>query len=224
MTHNDFEKEPIPGLPAHLPEGENIVWQGSPNANAIARVLLRSRWIMGYFAVIAVWKFCTALYDGGTLMDGIINLLVIGGLGFIVMAMIRWYARAVERSTIYTITNRRVVMRFGVALPVTFNLPYTQISSADIKPAYENFGSITLGLREHTKISWLILWPHVRPWKLARPEPSLRMIEGLEQVAEILSKELHAFHTGQNTAPTVVAGTERAAVRSGVATLEEQRA
>ena len=32
------------------------------------------------------------------------------------------YAWLVARSTMYTITSRRVVMRFGIAVPVSFNL------------------------------------------------------------------------------------------------------
>ena len=31
------------------------------------------------------------------------------------------------RATVYTITTRRLVMRIGVALPTTFNLPFKQI-------------------------------------------------------------------------------------------------
>ena len=194
MSHNDFEKEPIPGLPAHLPEGEHIVWQGSPDATAFLRSILHGRWIIGYFGVIAAWKSVTAIYDGGTIADAIMNLIVVSILGAIVYGMARWYAGKVASTTIYTITNARVVMRFGVALPVTFNLPFAQIDMANVKQSFSDYGSITLGLKEHTKISWPILWPHARPWKLARPEPTLRMIGDLEQVAKILSSQLHAFH------------------------------
>lgn len=194
MTHDDFEREPIPGLPAHLPEGEHIVWQGSPSASSFARNILHKRKIMVYFAIVAAWKFGTGLYDGDTLRQSIMTagtLLMAAG---IVFGIIWWYARAVKRSTIYTITNKRVVMRFGVALPVTFNYPFAQITSADVKESNEDHGSITLGLKEHTKISWAILWPHARPWKLARPEPAIREVADVANVAKLLSENLHAFH------------------------------
>ncbi len=31
MHHDDFEAEPIKGLPEMPPEGEVILWQGQPN-------------------------------------------------------------------------------------------------------------------------------------------------------------------------------------------------
>jgi hypothetical protein len=36
------------------------------------------------------------------------------------------------------------------------------------------------------------LWPHVRPWRLANPEPMLRSIPEAERVAQILSNALVA--------------------------------
>lgn len=194
MSHDDFEVEPVPGLPAKLPEGEHIVWQGSPNASAFARSVLHSRKILGYFAILAGWKFVTALYDGGTVVQGMVSasFLVFGAA--IVSLLIWWYARAIKRTTIYTITNKRVVMRFGVALPVTFNYPFSKITTADVKELFDGNGNIAIGLTEHTRVSWPILWPHTRPWRVAKPEPTMRAIRNVEHVASLLSEQLHAFH------------------------------
>ncbi len=41
-------------------------------------------------------------------------------------------AYLIARTTIYSITSRRVVMRFGVALPMTVNIPFKAIRSADV--------------------------------------------------------------------------------------------
>ena len=35
----DFNFEPQPGLPAPLPQGEDLLWQGSPDARLLARQL-----------------------------------------------------------------------------------------------------------------------------------------------------------------------------------------
>jgi hypothetical protein len=37
MSHDDFAFEPVPGLPAPLPKGERILWQGSPRWQSLAR-------------------------------------------------------------------------------------------------------------------------------------------------------------------------------------------
>ena len=54
MSHDDFNFEPIRGLPEKLPEGEHILWQGSPDFRRLAREALGVRWIMAYFAILVV--------------------------------------------------------------------------------------------------------------------------------------------------------------------------
>lgn len=227
MSHDDFQTEPVRGLPAHLPEGEHIVWQGAPDASAFARSVLRIQYIAGYFFVIAAWKFGTALYDGKIFSDALASASAIVLAGVFVLLLVRWYARAVHKSTVYTITNRRVVMRIGVALPVTFNLPYAQVENASFKSLVGKSGNIVLDLKEHTKISWAVLWPHVRPWHLAQPQPALRAIPDIEDVARLLSRQLHAFHnkplrTEINTIDTDMAASRGTQPASGK--LNEQRA
>lgn len=197
MSHDDFEKEPIPGLPALLPEGEEIKWQGSPDQTAIAKNVLHRNKIAAYFVLVALWKLSTTLYDGGTMLAALTSAAFMIGLGLIVMVIIWWLARAMERTTIYTITNKRVVMRFGIALPVTFNYPFKQIVSANVKASGEDKGTIALTLKEHTKISWAILWPHARPWKFAKPEPAMRLIKDVNNVSQLLARQLNAFHKQQ---------------------------
>lgn len=229
MSHDDFEVEPVPGLPAKLPEGEHIVWQGSPNANAFARSVLHSRKILGYFGIVAIWKFTTALYDGGTIVQALVSASFLALSAVLVAALIWWYARAVKRTTIYTITNKRVVMRFGVALPVTFNYPFAKITTADVKDLFDGNGNIAIGLAEHTRVSWPILWPHTRPWKVAKPEPSMRAIRNVEHVASLLSEQLHAYHNVQskpafksNETPATASADGRQL--AGVTAAAEQRA
>ncbi len=194
MTHNDFEKEPIPGLPARLPQGENILWQGKPDQQSFLRNVMHFRMIAVYFLALAIWNLTTGMYDGlapGQIAASVAWMVV---LGAIVLCMAWWFARAVEKTTIYTITNKRVLMRIGVALPVTFNLPFSQIVSADVQQTGYGTGTIALSVKEHTKISWMVLWPHARPWKLAAPQPAVRTISDVDNVARILADGLALAH------------------------------
>lgn len=209
MSHDDFEREPIPGLPALLPAGEEIKWQGAPDRHAIAKHVLHRNKIAAYFAIVAVWKLATTLYDGGTILAAATNAGIMVGLGIIVMAIIWLFARAVERTTVYTITNKRVVMRFGVAIPVTFNYPFKQIVSADVQAVENNTGTIALSMKEHTKISWAILWPHARPWRFAKPEPAMRLIRDVESVSQVLSRQLNDYHSQQYVPASVSTETKK---------------
>jgi hypothetical protein len=36
------------------------------------------------------------------------------------------------------------------------------------------------------RIGWAHLWPHARPWALRKPQPSLRCLRDVQQVAGLL--------------------------------------
>ncbi|MEM9731906.1 MAG: photosynthetic complex putative assembly protein PuhB [Pseudomonadota bacterium] len=200
--HNEYEFEPTPGLPARLPEGEHIVWQGSPERGELARGALHVRKIGLYFILLALWRVAAGLADG--LAASAIAFSTIGTLllGALALAVLFGIAHAMAKTTIYTITNRRVVMRFGVALPMTFQLPFSQITNADMVRATGTSGSIALTTKEHTKLVWPVLWPHVRPWKLAKPQPTLRALADVGPVAQLLAENLRAAH-GMEPTPTI---------------------
>jgi hypothetical protein len=97
-----------------------------------------------------------------------------------------------SRTTVYTITNRRVVMRFGAAIPKAINIPFAIVESASIKPLSGDGGDIALQLKAPNKIAFLHLWPHARPWRMASPEPTLRALSQARSVAGILSEAMAA--------------------------------
>ncbi|MEM8749460.1 MAG: photosynthetic complex putative assembly protein PuhB [Pseudomonadota bacterium] len=195
MTHHDdYHAEPVPGLPARLPEGEHILWQGAPDRSSMARYALHTRKLAVYFGLLIVWKLVAGLSDGNAMREIAIS---IGGtvlLGAVALGIFFGIATLMARTTVYTITNKRIVMRFGIALPITFQFPFSQIVSADVQHLDDGLGSIVFALKEHTKISWPVLWPHVRPWKLAQPQPALRAIGNIDAVAKLLAEHLSAAH------------------------------
>ena len=78
--HDDFAFEPIKGLPERLPAGEEILWQGKPNWMALARESLLLNWVIGYFLLLALWRFGVT-YDTLTLdraINGTVPFLVLG--------------------------------------------------------------------------------------------------------------------------------------------------
>lgn len=189
----EYESEPIPGLPEHLPPGEEMLWQGAPRWTVLARRAFHV-WKVGlYFLLILIWQVVGAVAAGqglaemltGALWVIVLAALAIGGLGLLAWAM--------ARATIYTITSRRVVMRFGVALPMIVNFPFAQIRSAELRRNPDDTGDIPLLLSETSRQSYMILWPYVRPWHFSRPQPMLRAIPDVSRVAEILAGALNRF-------------------------------
>jgi hypothetical protein len=89
---------------------------------------------------------------------------------------------------LYTLTNRRIVMRIGIVLTVTFNLPYKTLGSAGLRLYKDGTGDIPIQISSEDKIAYFHLWPHARPWHLATPEPMLRCVPEAKKVAAILTE------------------------------------
>ncbi len=188
----EYDGEPIKGLPARLPEGEHILWQGSPEWKTFARRAFHTNKVLGYFAVLMVWRFAASLADGMGLpaaMAHSVQLAVPAALCLAVLALLAW---AMARSAIYTITTKRLYLRFGMAFEKSFNLPFSQIEAASVRHFPGGLGDIPLTLTQPNKISYLLLWPHARPWFLNRPRPMLRSIANVQDVASILADALTA--------------------------------
>jgi hypothetical protein len=165
----EYEIEPIPGLPGNLPKGEHIVWQGSPDWRSFARSVFHTRLVAGWFVFVASLAFV----GGGTGVLGAAITMIVAMLGLGILWLLAWFG---ARSTIYTLTNKRIVMRFGAAVPKCVNLPLKRIAAADLRPAGDGHVDIVLKLTDRFPLGWLQAWPHVRPWKVASPQPMLRAL------------------------------------------------
>ena len=186
----EHETEPVRGLPERLPAGESILWQGAPRWGALARRVFHVRKIALYFAILLAWLVYADIADAipaGQIVRS--SLWLIGGAA-VVIGLLSGIALLIQRSTVYTITTRRVVMRFGMAFPMAFNLPFRRIRSAGLRRYADGSGDIPLVLGEGDKLAYAVLWPHARPWRFSRPEPMLRGLADAQQVAEILARAL----------------------------------
>jgi Bacterial PH domain len=190
MSHDDFDFEPVPGLPAHLPAGEQMLWQGSPVWGTVARRVFYVDKIAMYFTALLAWRFGVTLYEGLGLSEAVLSALRMAPLGLMAIGLFLWMARSVGRTTIYTITNRRVVMRFGMALPLTINLPFRQIGAAGLSVYGDGSGDIPLETTGKGGFGYLVLWPHARGFHFSKPQPMLRCVPDAVRVAEILGAAL----------------------------------
>jgi hypothetical protein len=110
------------------------------------------------------------------------SLLACVALGL--LALTAWLSAS---TTLYTITNKRIVMRIGIVLTLTFNLPFSRIQAAQIKNSMHGKGDIALDLQGPDRIAYLHLWPHARPFCINNPEPMLRNIANVKEVATIIA-------------------------------------
>ena len=187
---DDFDGEPIPGLPQRPPAGERILWQGSPDWRATALRTFNLGWVAIYFAALLAWGVVDAMMGGAGPLAAITSLAYLLPVTLILVAVLGIVSRVVARTTIYTITTQRVVMRFGIALPMAVNFPFRLVAGAAIKAWPDGTGNIPLQLRKGARVGYVVMWPHVRPWHLASPQPMLRGVTDVQKVAAILARAL----------------------------------
>ncbi|NJS14827.1 MAG: PH domain-containing protein [Sphingopyxis sp.] len=96
------------------------------------------------------------------------------------------FAWGVGRTTVYTLTNKRIVLRVGVALNKCINLPLSEIEAANLKALSDGHGNIVLQLKGMPRLGYLMLWPHARSLRFVRPQPMLRAIPDARRVAQLL--------------------------------------
>jgi len=191
-AHDDFAFEPVRGLPQMLPPGESILWQGAPDFRATARRVFHIRKLAVYFAALVLWGLVSALADGTGPGETLVSLATLVALSAAGLGLVALFAWGVARTSVYTVTERRLVMRIGVALPITFNIPFSKIEQAAVKLDDDGAGDIAIRLVPGERLAYLVMWPHARPWRFARVEPSLRGLADVEAVAQKLARAVAA--------------------------------
>ena len=185
MQLSEHDEGAHPGaLPAALPEGEQLLWQGRPSARGLARQNFHVLGVAAYFLALLLWRtFSVAAELGNGLDEGLsaASVLVMPFLGAeAVLLLLAWgYAR----STIYTLTSARLAIRSGLAVPVTTTIAFELVEGAALKRHGKGLGDLCFTLRESERPSWAMLWPSVRPWRWRHPEPSFRCVSQGEAVA-----------------------------------------
>lgn len=180
------------GLPSTLPPGERLLWQGSPDWRALARRTFHGRALAVYFAALLAWVVASRIYDGAATRDVAIAVMWFGGLALGGIGLVTLFAWLTARTTVYTVTDRRVVMSYGIALTMSINLPLAKVASAAIRLFHDGTADIPLTMAPGEKIAFAMLWPHARPWRFARPEPTLRAVPDGAAVAGVLARALAA--------------------------------
>ncbi|MEL7028508.1 MAG: photosynthetic complex putative assembly protein PuhB [Pseudomonadota bacterium] len=195
--HDDFAVEPIRGLPEQLPPGERILWQGAPDWRRLALRAFHVRAIALYFGAFAIWRFADAAAGGRGLSDSLVAAAPVVAPALLSIGLLSLWALLIAKTTVYTITNRRLVMRFGLALTKAINIPFNLVEQADARILADGSGDVPITLKPPNRIGYLHLWPHARPVRLHRPRPMLRAIPDAAAAATTLADALTAFAAGE---------------------------
>lgn len=187
----EHELEAQHGLPEALPANERILWQGAPDWKALAVRAFHVKSLAAYFVVLLVASGAIGAVESGSVREGLTTVVVLAPLAVFAVAVLAVLAWLAARTSVYTITDKRVVLRIGIVLSVTFNLPFARIGAASLGETTGGSADVALALEGADRIAYANLWPHARPWRLARAEPMLRAVPDGVQVARLLTRAWH---------------------------------
>lgn len=215
----EFDFEPVRGLPEALPAGEVILWQGAPSAWGLATQVFHLRAAAGYVVGASALLAAGSAANGASLAQAlgvVAAALPLAALAAGLLYVVAWIN---ARSSVYTITNRRVVLRIGAALTKAINIPFRLIGAAHVAEDPTGRGTLALTLSHKARVPLLYLWPHARPGFWRAPQPAFRAVDQVAAPAKILADALAAYALanaveGEQPAPETAAAPERSPDRA----------
>lgn len=164
---------------------ETVLWKGRPSVGVFARSAFHTRKLGLYMAALSV----IALGLGN------INAAVVAaGLGVVLVALLYGLAWHSARTTLYILTDARLIMRIGMAIETRINLPLKQVKSAQLRDRGQGHGDIAFELAgEERLLGYVLLWPHVRPLRYAHPQPMLRAVPDAAALARMIAEARAKF-------------------------------
>jgi Bacterial PH domain len=158
---------------------EKVLWKGRPDLAVLARTAFYTRTVGFYFAALVA----ISLVLGNTSTAIVCALL--GVAGVVILYGLAWLC---SRTTLYILTDARLIMRIGMATETRVSVPLKHVRSADLRARGKSHGDISLTLSGDRLLGYALLWPHARPWRFSRPEPMLRAVPEAEKLASILAE------------------------------------
>lgn len=174
-----FEGPTAHGDPMGTPAAdEKVLWKGRPDRATLARTAFHTRTVGLYFLVLIA---ASVVYGN---VNAAVVCTVLGLAALAILHVLAWHS---VRTTLYILTDTRLIMRIGMALETRINVPLKHVTAADLRMRGSDHGDIALKLGGERLLGYALMWPHARPWRWAMPEPMLRAIPEAEKVAALLA-------------------------------------
>ena len=180
---------------------EAVLWEGKPDLHTLARTAFHTRLVSIYFLLLIVTAVALGSI-GGAVLTAFAGLVTLG-----LLYSFAWLAR---RTTTYILTDRRVILNIGMAIEKSVNLPLKMIGAAQMTDRGAGKGDIALDLLDGHGLGYAMLWPHARPFRFAKPQPMLRAIPDVSDVAAKLAEA-----TAQHREIAIAKPTTESSVKGG---------
>ena len=170
-----------------IPNGESILWKGRPSLWGFSWNLFGLKWITLYLSmlsIVSVARFFASDFYTAFYVDCLPFFLsgIFASIILIDLAATQTY------STVYIITENRVIIKTGAALSFLISMPFKKIKEVNLQKRGASIGTISFELLSEKRVPYISCWPSVRPWKFKRTQPAFSCIGSVDEVATILRK------------------------------------
>ena len=148
-------------LSENLPNGEQLIWQGRPERYALATRAMYLKYIAFYLVALIAARTGYLILDGESVAtwSGMLAWQLLAS-AFVILLIVG-LAAVYSRTTRYSLTNERLIIKTGAAITIHINLPLQQITAADLREYSDGTGDITLQVSRAEKLYWLLRLRHV---------------------------------------------------------------
>ena len=168
-----------------IPPEEKVLWSGRPEWKALAYHSFGLKYLVFYLIFAAL--YCLAELDGaivfGLLLTKFLPYCFSGILAGLVLTGLAYFQAL---NTAYVVTEKRIVIRSGVALVFLLNAPFKKISSIDKQILKNSLGNFSFTTNSKRRIPFLSCWPSVKPWSFIEPKPAFKCIANADKIEEII--------------------------------------
>ena len=184
MAAGEYE-ELSPEIRGLIPQGEKIVWADRPDWMSLAYRSFGLKYLIGYFAICALYVAANidGAFEAKIFLLRYLPFVISGCIAGIILTLIAYFEAIY---TDYVLTERRVIIKSGVALVFVLNAPFKKIESIDRQSLSKGRGNIAFSVLSARRLPYFSCWPSVKPWSLRSPIPSFRSIREVAKVELLL--------------------------------------
>jgi hypothetical protein len=170
-----------------IPLGEKIYWNGKPNWKSFGYHAFGVKYFSIYFFVCALYSVSQidSSFSFGAFFIKYAPYLISGILAGMILLFLAYLS---ARHTCYVITEKRIVIRTGVALVFLLNMPLKNILSIDMKALTKGQGNVIFKVQSKKRIPYLSCWPSVKSGSFLEPIPAFRSIRDIEKIGKLISE------------------------------------
>jgi uncharacterized protein with PQ loop repeat len=154
-----------------------------------------TRWVLVLFGILAVSSIFSGLNHDASAGKIALTFFTMLFLGAAITGFCMVWGWLVAINTIYTITDKRLIIRHGVTMPMAINVPYAKVATAAAKVREDGSGDVSVAMLDGNNVSLFAIWPHNRPWNWQGVAPAMRAIPDAARVGVILHDALVAHVT-----------------------------